>query len=188
MLAVSGWGARRERLIQSSTSRRTCANVSPCSRSRRNVTWLIARTVAYLIGRGASAQPSLSMAEFLSWKSLRSQQLCLRTPGRSSLEAAEDLVAELGQREGLASSMAGRRSSWRPGRSAKGRLRVATINLTADELAAVIATVRRAIETDRYRRAPRSILDPLRAALAKLEGAPPSPTPAAKGDKRARWP
>ena len=58
-----------------------------------------------------------------------------------------------------------------------------TINL---ELAAVIATVRRAIEEDRFPRAPR--LDPLRAALAKLESAPPSPTPAAKTNKRARWP
>ena len=57
-----------------------------------------------------------------------------------------------------------------------------TINLTADELAAVVATVRRAIEEDRYPRAPR--LDALRAALAK----PPSPTPAAKADKRARRP
>jgi hypothetical protein len=59
-------------------------------------------------------------------------------------------------------------------------------DLTADELAAVAATVRRAVEEDKYPRAPR--LDPLRAALAKLDPAPPpSPTPhASKVDKRAR--
>ena len=44
-----------------------------------------------------------------------------------------------------------------------------TIDLTDDELAAVTAAVRRAIETDRFPRAPR--LDPLRSALAKLEPA-----------------
>ena len=60
-----------------------------------------------------------------------------------------------------------------------------TINLDDNELAAVIAALRRAIEDDRFPRAPR--LDPLRAALAKLESTPPSRTPA-KGDKRARWP
>ena len=54
-----------------------------------------------------------------------------------------------------------------------------TIDLTDAELAAVAAAIRRAIETDRYPRAPR--LDPLRAALAKLEPATASP-PA----KRAR--
>ena len=65
-----------------------------------------------------------------------------------------------------------------------------TINLTDDELAAVTATVRRAIETDRFPRAPR--IDLLRSALAKLEPAAPEPTPhpkappPAKGDKRAR--
>ena len=42
-----------------------------------------------------------------------------------------------------------------------------TIDLTDDELAAVAATVRRAIETDRFPRAPR--IDLLRSALAKLE-------------------
>ena len=52
-----------------------------------------------------------------------------------------------------------------------------TINLTDDELAAVTATVRRAIEDDRYPHAPR--LDPLRAALGKFEAAP-APTPLAK--------
>ena len=41
-----------------------------------------------------------------------------------------------------------------------------TIPLDDDELAAAIATVRRALEEDRFPRAPR--LDPLRAALAKL--------------------
>jgi hypothetical protein len=51
-----------------------------------------------------------------------------------------------------------------------------TIDLTDDELAAVTAAIRRAIETDRFPRAPR--LDPLRAALAKLEPATaPKPTP-----------
>ena len=52
-----------------------------------------------------------------------------------------------------------------------------TIDLTDDELAAVTAAVRRAIEDDKFPRAPR--LDPLRAALGKLEAA-------GKGDKRAR--
>jgi hypothetical protein len=46
---------------------------------------------------------------------------------------------------------------------------VPTINLTDDELAAVTAAVPRAVEDDRYPRAPR--LDPLRAALARLEAA-----------------
>ena len=58
-----------------------------------------------------------------------------------------------------------------------------TINLDDGELAAVIAALRRAIETDRYPRAPR--LDPLRAALAKLEPASAPPT-AKAADKRAR--
>ncbi len=44
-----------------------------------------------------------------------------------------------------------------------------TFDLTDDELAAVTATIRRAIEEDRFPHAPR--LDPLRAALAKLEPA-----------------
>ena len=66
---------------------------------------------------------------------------------------------------------------------------VPTINLTADELAAVTATIRRAIEEDRFPHAPR--LDPLRAALGKLEAAPepaplPKASPPAKADKRAR--
>ena len=66
---------------------------------------------------------------------------------------------------------------------------VPTINLTADELAAVTAAIRRAIEDDRFPHAPR--LDPLRAALGKFEAAPePTPLqkapPPAKADKRAR--
>jgi hypothetical protein len=68
---------------------------------------------------------------------------------------------------------------------------VPTINLTDGELAAVTATVRLAVETDRFPRAPR--LDPLRSALAKLEPAPapkpiphPKAPPSAKADKRAR--
>ena len=65
-----------------------------------------------------------------------------------------------------------------------------TINLTADELAAVTAAIRRTIAVDRFPYAPR--LYPLRAALGKLDAATAEPTPpqkappAAKGDKRAR--
>jgi hypothetical protein len=74
-----------------------------------------------------------------------------------------------------------------------------TIDLPADELAAVTAAIRRAIEDDKFPHAPR--LDPLRAALARLEAAsksatvaniasPPTPDPKApppaKADKRAR--
>ena len=44
-----------------------------------------------------------------------------------------------------------------------------TIDLPADELAAVTAAIRRLIEDDKYPHAPR--LDPLRAALARLEAA-----------------
>ena len=66
---------------------------------------------------------------------------------------------------------------------------VPTINLTADELAAVTAAIRRAIEDDRFPHAPR--LDPLRAALGKFDAAPeptplPKALPPAKVDKRAR--
>jgi hypothetical protein len=66
---------------------------------------------------------------------------------------------------------------------------VPTIDLTDDEFAAVTAAVRRAIETDRFPRAPR--LDPLRLALARLDAAsnptpdPKAPAPA-KADKRAQ--
>ena len=52
----------------------------------------------------------------------------------------------------------------------KEALRVPTIYLDDDELAAVIAALRRAIEDDRFPRAPR--LDALRAALARLEARP----------------
>jgi hypothetical protein len=44
-----------------------------------------------------------------------------------------------------------------------------TIDLPDDELAAVTAAIRRVIAGDRYPHAPR--LDPLRAALARLEAA-----------------
>jgi hypothetical protein len=46
---------------------------------------------------------------------------------------------------------------------------VLTIDLPADELAAVTAAIRGVIEGDRYPHAPR--LDPLRAALARLDAA-----------------
>jgi hypothetical protein len=65
-----------------------------------------------------------------------------------------------------------------------------TINLTDDELAAVTAAIRCAIEDDRFPHAPR--LDPLRAALGKFEAAldpdplPKAPPPANGKDKRAR--
>jgi hypothetical protein len=72
-------------------------------------------------------------------------------------------------------------------------LAVPTITLPADELAAVTAAIRGVIEGDRYPHAPR--LDPLRAALARLEAAAGEPSnlegskptqPPAKADKRAR--
>ena len=69
-----------------------------------------------------------------------------------------------------------------------------TINLDDDELAAVIAVLRRVIEEDRFPQAPR--LDPVRAALGRLEAAAnsepvqnPSPlpkAPAGKVDKQSR--
>jgi hypothetical protein len=66
-----------------------------------------------------------------------------------------------------------------------------TFDLTDDELAAVTAAIRRAIEEDRFPRAPR--LDPLRSALAKLEPAPapklsphPKTLPPARGGKPTR--
>jgi hypothetical protein len=80
---------------------------------------------------------------------------------------------------------------------------VPTIDLPDDELAAVAAAIRGLIEGDRYPHAPR--LDPLRAALARLnavtadrsslgkvpkEASKPAPDPKApppaKADKRAR--
>jgi hypothetical protein len=68
-------------------------------------------------------------------------------------------------------------------------LAVPTIDLPDDELAAVAAAIRGVIEGDRYPHAPR--LDPLRAALARLDAAskptrPPKAAPRAKADKRAR--
>jgi hypothetical protein len=61
---------------------------------------------------------------------------------------------------------------------------VPTIDLPDDELAAVTAAIRAVIEGDRYPHAPR--LDPLRAALARLEAAAePKAPPLAKVDKRA---
>jgi hypothetical protein len=51
----------------------------------------------------------------------------------------------------------------------RGRLDHLTIDLTDDEHAAATAAVRRAVEEDRFPRAPR--LEPLRWALAKLDPA-----------------
>jgi hypothetical protein len=50
-----------------------------------------------------------------------------------------------------------------------------TIDLSDEEHAAVTAAVRRAIEEDRFPRAPR--LDPFCSTLAKLEAAVPEPQP-----------
>ena len=66
-----------------------------------------------------------------------------------------------------------------------------TINLADDELAAVTAAIRRAIEDDRYPHAPR--LDPLRAALGKFDAASepaplPKAPPPAKGKRARRTP
>jgi hypothetical protein len=68
---------------------------------------------------------------------------------------------------------------------------VPTINLTDDELAAVTAEIRRLVDEDKFPHAPR--LDPLRAALGKLDAAAaleptplPKAPPTAKADKRAR--
>jgi hypothetical protein len=77
---------------------------------------------------------------------------------------------------------------------------VPIVDLPDDELAAVTAAIRRAIEDDKFPHAPR--LDPLRAALARLDAAAaakeqvktdrPEAKPAAKApppakaDKRAR--
>jgi hypothetical protein len=61
---------------------------------------------------------------------------------------------------------------------------VPAINLTDDEFAAVTATIRRVIEADRFPRAPR--LDPLRAALGKLNAATAEPTPHPKAAPPAK--
>jgi hypothetical protein len=63
---------------------------------------------------------------------------------------------------------------------------VPTIDLPADELAAVTAAIRRAIENDRYPHAPR--LDLLRAALARLEAAIQSDTVSNLKQKARRRP
>jgi hypothetical protein len=68
-----------------------------------------------------------------------------------------------------------------------------TIDLDADELAAVIAALKEKLDRDRYPRAPR--LEPFRAALAKLNPAsvpkpatprPPLPQAARTRGARAR--
>ena len=59
-----------------------------------------------------------------------------------------------------------------------------TINLTDAELAAVTAAIRRAIEGDRYPRAPR--LEPPRSALAKLDPATTPPKEPPTSGKRVR--
>jgi hypothetical protein len=61
---------------------------------------------------------------------------------------------------------------------------VPTINLIADELAAVTAAIRRAIEDDRFPHAPR--LDPLRAALGKRGGPRASPAPEGPAASQSR--
>ena len=65
------------------------------------------------------------------------------------------------------------------------------VNLPGDELSAIIAVIRQAIEDDKYPHAPR--LDPLKAALARLIAAseltpPPKPPSAGKADKQTRRP
>jgi hypothetical protein len=50
---------------------------------------------------------------------------------------------------------------------------VPKIDLTDEELAAVTAAIRRAVNDDKFPLAPR--LDPLRSALPKLEKATPKP-------------
>jgi hypothetical protein len=66
---------------------------------------------------------------------------------------------------------------------------VPTIDLAADELAAVTAAIRDVIEGDKFPHAPR--LDPLRAALRKLQAAlepapQPKAPPASEAGKRTR--
>ena len=68
-------------------------------------------------------------------------------------------------------------------------LAVPVVDLPDDELAAVVAALRQIIADDKYPLSPR--LDPLRAALARLEAAheptaPPKTPPPVKADKRAR--
>ena len=62
-----------------------------------------------------------------------------------------------------------------------------TISLADDELAAVTAAIRRVIEEDRFPHAPR--LDPLRAALGKLDAAAePAPHPEGLAGGQAQAP
>ena len=61
-----------------------------------------------------------------------------------------------------------------------------TIDLPDDELAAVTAAVRRAVEDDKFPHAPR--LDPLRAALGRLEAAAPEPAPKRNPAESAGFP
>jgi hypothetical protein len=64
---------------------------------------------------------------------------------------------------------------------------VPTVDLPDDELAAVIAAIRGVIAGDRYPHAPR--LNPLRAALARLEAASePTPPPKAPSPAKANKP
>jgi hypothetical protein len=60
---------------------------------------------------------------------------------------------------------------------------VPTIDITDDELAALTAAIRRAIEDDKFPHAPR--LDPLRAALARLDAAS-KPTPHRRPRRRPK--
>jgi hypothetical protein len=68
---------------------------------------------------------------------------------------------------------------------------VPTLDLPDDELAALTKAIRRLIAEDKYPRAPR--LDPLRAALARLDAAtatepvpPAKAKPAGQGEKSGR--
>jgi hypothetical protein len=61
---------------------------------------------------------------------------------------------------------------------------VPAINFTGDELAAVAAALRRVIEDDKYPLSPR--LDPLRAALGKLDAALREPSALPKRSARRR--
>ena len=61
-----------------------------------------------------------------------------------------------------------------------------TINLNDDELAAMTAAIRGVIEDDKFPRAPR--LDPLRAALGKLEAASSESVPRSRTLYRRRQP
>ena len=118
--------------------------------------------VAQALAKGVTGDDLMLSAIVHGWlKSLRQRLGVGRRLRRSGLRPVSG-CGDCG-RAGLGGEPYGR-SARRSGRL----LRVPTINLDDDELAAVIATVRRVIEDDRFPRAPR--LDPLRA-LAKLEPA-----------------